>query len=67
MIHDRRSFHAVILSGVPAKNFRPTSFAGRAGAESKESAVAAFFYDVGHGEKQVPRLGPASASSQKQA
>jgi hypothetical protein len=26
----------VILSGAPAKNFRPASFAGRAGAESKD-------------------------------
>jgi len=26
----------VILSGAPAKNFRPTGFAGRAGAQSKD-------------------------------
>ncbi|HME31752.1 MAG TPA: hypothetical protein VKG65_03260 [Terriglobales bacterium] len=26
----------VILSGAPAKNFRPAAFAGRAGAESKD-------------------------------
>src|SRR5208283_4535407 len=51
-----------------ARSAFPTRFfCGSGGRAVEGSAVPPFFYDVGHGEQQVPRLGPASASSQNRA
>src|SRR5271167_4498726 len=62
-----RGFSRPAGFGVPSERrlcARWGDCAGRAGAESKDLL---FFYALGGAEKQVHRLGPASASSQKRA